>query len=546
MCLHTPAVPPVGPFRPPRRAGPVPRAGQHRREPVAATAEDKHAGAVREAADVRLVDLRKQFGEVAAVDGVTLEIRAGEFFSLLGPSGCGKTTTLRMIGGFELPTAGRILLGERDVTMDPPERRPVNMVFQSYALFPHLTVFENIAFGLRRRKTPDAEVRARVGEALDLVHLAGYDRRKPGPAVGRPAAAGRPRPRARQPAAGAAPRRAAGGPGPQAPARAPGGAQAGPARGRDHVHLRDPRPGGGARAVRPDRGHERRQGGAAGHARGALRPAAEPVRGRLHRHDQPPPGGRGVGRRARSRSCGSTTASGGWPRPGDASRRATRWTSRSAPRPSTWSPPTRAIPRPRTPRAWRSAARSCRARTLAPRSATRSGHGGRRDPRRRGPARSSTVRHRRCGPSPLARRRRNGASPSRDGEAGGGAPMSELHRWQPPITRRSMLRGMAGIGAVAATGGIAAACGVRTEPPTEAPAPTAAPPTTAPATQAPGASEVPATDGPLGRADPGPARPRPSCSSTTGPTTSARRRSGTSRTRPGSRSSTTSSTPPRP
>src|SRR6187549_4086962 len=94
--------------------------------------------------EIRLVGLTKRFGEVAAVDGVSLEIRAGEFFSLLGPSGCGKTTTLRMIGGFELPSAGKILLGDRDITAEPPERRPVNMVFQSYALFPHLTVFENV------------------------------------------------------------------------------------------------------------------------------------------------------------------------------------------------------------------------------------------------------------------------------------------------------------------------------------------------------------------------------------------------------------------
>jgi spermidine/putrescine transport system ATP-binding protein len=129
--------------------------------------------------DVRLVDLRKSFGEVTAVDGVSLEIRAGEFFSLLGPSGCGKTTTLRMIGGFELPTAGRIELGGHDITMDPPERRPVNMVFQNYALFPHLSVFENVAFGLRRRRTPRPEVTQRVGEALDLVHLEGFGRRKP-------------------------------------------------------------------------------------------------------------------------------------------------------------------------------------------------------------------------------------------------------------------------------------------------------------------------------------------------------------------------------
>ena len=131
------------------------------------------------AADVRLVDLRKTFGEVKAVDGVSIDIRAGEFFSLLGPSGCGKTTTLRMIGGFELPTGGQILLRGRDITQEPPERRPVNMVFQSYALFPHLTVFENVAFGLRRRGTDKAEITRRVGAALELVRLPDFGRRKP-------------------------------------------------------------------------------------------------------------------------------------------------------------------------------------------------------------------------------------------------------------------------------------------------------------------------------------------------------------------------------
>ncbi len=131
------------------------------------------------AADVRLLDVRKQFGEVVAVDGVSLEIRAGEFFSLLGPSGCGKTTTLRMIGGFELPTSGKILLGGRDITGEPPERRPVNMVFQSYALFPHLSVAENVAFGLRRRGAEKTEITRRVGAALDLVHLPDFGGRKP-------------------------------------------------------------------------------------------------------------------------------------------------------------------------------------------------------------------------------------------------------------------------------------------------------------------------------------------------------------------------------
>src|SRR6478672_3099316 len=131
------------------------------------------------APEIRLVDLAKHFRDVRAVDGVSLDIGAGEFFSLLGPSGCGKTTTLRMIGGFELPTGGRILLRGRDVTHDPPDKRPVNMVFQNYALFPHLDVGDNVAFGLRRRKVAKPEIARRVGEALELVHLSGYERRRP-------------------------------------------------------------------------------------------------------------------------------------------------------------------------------------------------------------------------------------------------------------------------------------------------------------------------------------------------------------------------------
>src|SRR4051812_5231974 len=129
--------------------------------------------------EIRLVGLTKRFGEVRAVDGVDLEIREGEFFSLLGPSGCGKTTTLRMIGGFELPTGGPIELQGRDVTHAPPDKRPVNMVFQKYAVFPHLDVGGNIAFGLRRRKVADKEIGQRVDEALQLVKLAGYQKRKP-------------------------------------------------------------------------------------------------------------------------------------------------------------------------------------------------------------------------------------------------------------------------------------------------------------------------------------------------------------------------------
>jgi spermidine/putrescine transport system ATP-binding protein len=128
---------------------------------------------------VTLAGVSKRFGEVQAVDGATLEIANAEFFSLLGPSGCGKTTTLRMIAGFERPDAGRILIGSDDVTETPPHRRPVNTVFQSYALFPHLSVGENVAFGLRFTTADRAEKARRVGRALELVRLSGFERRRP-------------------------------------------------------------------------------------------------------------------------------------------------------------------------------------------------------------------------------------------------------------------------------------------------------------------------------------------------------------------------------
>jgi spermidine/putrescine transport system ATP-binding protein len=130
--------------------------------------------------DVRLDRVTKRFSDVVAVDELSLEIQRGEFFSMLGPSGCGKTTTLRMIGGFEEPTTGTIFLGDADVTNLPPFRRDVNTVFQNYALFPHLNVFENVAFGLRRRKVATADISRRVGEMLELVELPGYEARKPG------------------------------------------------------------------------------------------------------------------------------------------------------------------------------------------------------------------------------------------------------------------------------------------------------------------------------------------------------------------------------
>ncbi len=129
-------------------------------------------------ADVALSNVSKRYGDVVAVDDVSLEIRRGEFFSLLGPSGCGKSTTLRMIGGFEFPTSGEIRLRGRVVNDVPPHRRATNMVFQQLALFPHMSVFDNVAFGLRIKRTPAADLRRRVGDALALVDLTGYETRQ--------------------------------------------------------------------------------------------------------------------------------------------------------------------------------------------------------------------------------------------------------------------------------------------------------------------------------------------------------------------------------
>jgi spermidine/putrescine transport system ATP-binding protein len=134
-------------------------------------------------AAIELVGVEKEFTagghDVKAVDRIDLRIAEGEFFSLLGPSGCGKTTTLRMIAGFEEPTSGQILLHGRDVVGVPPFRRDVNMVFQQYALFPHMDVFENVAFGLRRKKVAKDEIARRVAEALALVELEGREKRRP-------------------------------------------------------------------------------------------------------------------------------------------------------------------------------------------------------------------------------------------------------------------------------------------------------------------------------------------------------------------------------
>ena len=129
---------------------------------------------------VKLQNITKIFpGGVTAVDNMALEIPQGEFFTMLGPSGCGKTTTLRMIAGFEMPTRGEIFIDGREMSKTPPNRRPVNTVFQNYALFPHLSVEQNVAFGLRLKRVPAAEAQRRVGEALEMVRLPGMEKRKP-------------------------------------------------------------------------------------------------------------------------------------------------------------------------------------------------------------------------------------------------------------------------------------------------------------------------------------------------------------------------------
>jgi putative spermidine/putrescine transport system ATP-binding protein len=141
------------------------------REPVEAS--------VQPALDVALVSIRKTYGDVIAVDSVDLEVGRGEFFTMLGPSGSGKTTTLRLIAGFERPDAGRIMLAGEDVAGRPPYERDVNTVFQDYALFPHMTVGENVAYGLKVKGVRKPERATRVGQALETVRLSGYDSRKP-------------------------------------------------------------------------------------------------------------------------------------------------------------------------------------------------------------------------------------------------------------------------------------------------------------------------------------------------------------------------------
>jgi spermidine/putrescine transport system ATP-binding protein len=152
--------------------------GSHRSETTAGAPPDSHQA--DQAVAVGMREVTKRFGEeVLAVDTMNLDISDGEFFSLLGPSGCGKTTTLRMIAGLEFPTEGSVQIFDEEMGIRPPNKRPVNTVFQSYALFPHMNVSENVAFGLRMRKVNDTETQRKVAEVIELVHLRGMEKRRP-------------------------------------------------------------------------------------------------------------------------------------------------------------------------------------------------------------------------------------------------------------------------------------------------------------------------------------------------------------------------------
>ena len=146
---------------------------------MARAAQAAPEGREHRAAYLRIAEVSKRFGAVDALDRVSLEIARGEFFALLGPSGCGKTTLLRVLAGFEAPSSGSVTLDGMELTRLPPYRRPVNMMFQSYALFPHMTVAENVAFGLKQDRVRRAEIRSRVADALALVELSALARRKP-------------------------------------------------------------------------------------------------------------------------------------------------------------------------------------------------------------------------------------------------------------------------------------------------------------------------------------------------------------------------------
>ncbi len=189
---------------------------------------------------LELTNVRKAFAQSTAVHNFNLQVERGEFVSFLGPSGCGKTTTLRMIAGFETPTSGTIMVDGQDITYRSPNQRNVGMVFQSYALFPNMTVADNIGFGLKIARKPAEEIQQRITEMLRIIHMPELWRALPVPALGRAAAARRAGPRAGYPPAGAAARRAALGARRQDPRVAAPGDPLHPAPARHHQRSMSP------------------------------------------------------------------------------------------------------------------------------------------------------------------------------------------------------------------------------------------------------------------------------------------------------------------
>ena len=259
-------------------------------------------------AEIRLEQVGKVYdGDVRAVDDVSLTIESGEFMVLVGPSGCGKSTLLRMIAGLEEVTEGDIWIGEREVARLAPRDRDIAMVFQNYALYPHMTVAKNLGYGLKVRKTPKAEIERRVVEVARLLGLRGPAPAPARRALRRPAPARRDGARDRARAAGVPDGRAALEPGREAPRRHArrAGAAARPAR--DHDRLRHPRPGRGDDARLPRRGDARRHRAAGRHAADPLPRAGQPLRRRLHRLavDEPRRGRRSWATRSSSPASGS-------------------------------------------------------------------------------------------------------------------------------------------------------------------------------------------------------------------------------------------------
>ena len=248
-------------------------------------------------------------GPVVAVDDLTLEVADGEFLILVGPSGCGKSTALRMVAGLERISDGTISIGDRVVNDVPPKDRDIAMVFQNYALYPHMTVEKNLGFGLRRRRTPREDVRPQGRRDQPDARARRPAPPSPRAALGRPAPAGGDGPRPRARARGVPARRAAVEPGRQAPRPDAVRAQAAARAHRRHDDLRDPRPGRGDHARGADRRALRGRPAAGRPAAGRLRPPRERVRGRVHRlaADEPAEGQRRAAAASRSATSSSTT-----------------------------------------------------------------------------------------------------------------------------------------------------------------------------------------------------------------------------------------------